>query len=301
MSTDANGNPVGALADPPHAQAILSAISSSDIETLSSLLAQTESDPEVLYPSPPRESMILRAAAGNHHRALSYLLQRSPSRDDVTNPSLLRCCASHIECYKVLIAAHPHALAFGFGHMASDIFAYAVLTEDFDLMRYIANEPSLDIDLNQSEVYHRPALEWAAQRRSTRLLRCLLTECAPGALRVQGTDAIRGAIKGNNSDNLRCLLDHAPEGRKAVADGWPLKEDEYAHQLERRREMCWDVPHLHYAVTVGNQDAVRILLDAGADHDLLDGSGRKAEFGKLICPTLLRGKKSDKFLRCIIM
>ncbi|KAJ6481504.1 ankyrin repeat-containing domain protein [Mycena vitilis] len=297
MSTDANGNPVGAIAvNTPHTQAILSAISSSNVETLSSLLAQTNSDPEAYPGSPSRQSMILRAAAGNHPRALSYLLQLSPSKDDVT-PSLLQCCAKHIECHKVLIAAYPHALAFGFGHTASDVFAYAVLNEDLNFIRYIANEQSVNIDLNQSTVLHRPALEWAAHSSGTRVLRCLLTECAAGALRVQGTDAIRVTIKYKNSDNLRCLLDHAPEGRRAVVDGWPLKEDEYPWELERRREMGWDVPHLHYAVTVGNQDAVRILLEAGADPNLLDGSGRKADIGKLVPATRPPKKKSDEPLR----
>ncbi|KAF7342340.1 ANK-REP-REGION domain-containing protein [Mycena venus] len=284
--------------DHPHTKAILFAISSSNITALSSLLEKTDFDPDAC-PGPPRERMLGWAAVENQPLALSYLFQLSPSKEDVT-PQLLRCYVKHIECYKALVAAHPHALAFGFGHMG-DVFGVAVLTRHLDFMcSYAANAPSWNIDLNKSEVCHRPVLEWTAEYGETRVLRCLLIECGRGELlRVRGTDAIRAAIRGRNMDNLRCLLDHSPEGPRAVVDGWPLKEGEYPWQLDKRRKDGWDVPNLHYAAAVGISEAVHILLDAGADPDLLDGNGRKADIATYRVPAPIRF--GAKKLRCLIM
>lgn len=264
-------------ADRPHTKTILSAISSSDIDLLSSLLTQTNDDP-VTYPGPPRAKMLACAADENQPLALTYLLQLSPSKQDVT-PALLASCADHIECYTALVTAHPHALEFEIGH-AGSVFALAVVRGDLEFMCYATNQPSWNIDLNTSHFFYRPVLQYSAEYSETRILRFLLTECAHGKLRIQGTDAIRAAIRGNRLDNLRCLLEHAPEGRKLVVDGWPVKQDESPWELEHRQKEGWDVPNLHYAAAKGNGEAVRILLDAGADPELLDGKGRKANIRK---------------------
>jgi hypothetical protein len=73
-------------------------------------------------------------------------------------------------------------------------------------MRYAANESSWNIDISASEVFHRPALQYAAEHSQTRVLQCLLVECGHGRVRVSGTDVIRAAIRGKNMDNLRYLL-----------------------------------------------------------------------------------------------
>ncbi|KAJ7506177.1 hypothetical protein B0H11DRAFT_1904073 [Mycena galericulata] len=242
----------------PHTQAILSAISSSNIILMDSLFGKTQSDPKT-YPSPARERMMGYAAMENQPLALSHLLQLPPaSRDDVT-PQILNACALHIECYRALVTVHPHALAYELGH-TGDVFGAAVFRGDREFMRVAANEPAWKIDPNACEVFHRPVL-LVATNCDERVLRCLLTEC--GEVRVRGTDAVRAAIKKCRMDNLRCLLEHAQEGTKAVA--------------EKRKEQGWDVPNLHYAAALGNVDAMRILLEAGADPDLEDGSGRKAD------------------------
>jgi hypothetical protein len=57
--------------------------------------------------------------------------------------------------------------------------------------------------------------------------------------------------------------------------------EEYPWEPDSRREPSWDVPNLHYAAAVNSLEAVRILLDGGADPDLLDGCGRKAAVGRL--------------------
>ncbi|KAK7042046.1 ANK-REP-region domain-containing protein [Favolaschia claudopus] len=279
----------------PHVHAILSAISSSAIEQLSSLLEQSSSDEaeKKAYPSPSREHMLGFAASQNQPLALSYLLRRSPSKEDVT-PGLLRACSQHIECYKALIEIHPHALQFGLGHVG-DIFGGAALDGNLEFMRYMANEKSWNIDINESEIFHRPTLQYLAEYGKIEVLRCMLTECAPERLRVRETDAIRAAIRGRNMDNLRCLLEHAPEGTKAVVDGWPVKESKYEFEVKERRERGWDVPNLHYAANVGNTEAIQILLDAGADVGLRDGEGKTAKIG-----TLVRNRKAVGS-RCSIM
>ncbi|KAJ7875578.1 ankyrin repeat-containing domain protein [Mycena olivaceomarginata] len=281
---NADRNPSAAPVNHPHTQDILSAISSSNIPVLTALLKQSDIDPDA-YPGPPRETMLLSAAYENQPISLAYLLQRSPSKEDVT-PPLLVGCSDHIECYKVLVAAHPHTLSFGLGH-TGDVFGAAVLRGDLEFMRYAANESSWNIDISASEVFHRPALQYAAEYSQTRVLRCLLVDCGQGRVRVGGADVIRAAIRGKNMDNLRCLLEHSPEGTKAVVDGWPLKLDEYPWELERRKEFGWDVPNLHYAVAQGNAEAVRILLDAGANADLLDEDGRKADIDIAAAPKFL--------------
>ncbi|KAJ7323886.1 hypothetical protein DFH08DRAFT_941373 [Mycena albidolilacea] len=237
---------------------------------IQALLNQSDIDPDA-YPGPPRETMLLSAAYENQPISLAYLLQQSPSKEDVT-PPLLVGCSDHIECYKALVAAHPHTLSFGLGH-TGDVFGAAVLRGDLEFMRYAANESSWNIDISASEVFHRPALQYAAEYSQTRVLRFLLVECGQG--------------RGKNMDNLRCLLEHSPEGTKAVVDGWPLKLDEYPWELEHRKEFGWDVPNLHYAVAQGNAEAVRILLDAGANADLLDETGRKADIGIAAAPKFL--------------
>ncbi|KAJ7503823.1 hypothetical protein B0H11DRAFT_330538 [Mycena galericulata] len=284
----------------PHTQAILSAISSSNVALLDSLFAKTQSDPET-YPSPAREQMIGIAAYDNQPLALSHLLQLPPvSRDDVT-PQLLSACAEHIECYRALVTVHPHALAYELGH-TGDAFGFAVLRGDCEFMRVAANEPAWKIDPNVCQVYHESVLLWATGC-DERVLRCLLTEC--GEVRVRGTDAIRSVIKKRRMDNLRCLLEHAQEGTKAVVDGWPLPQDPYPWQPEQRKEQGWDVPNLHYAAALGNVDAMRILLEAGADPDLEDGSGRKADISavrwKGEIPNVTDGDVESRVCKCTIM
>ncbi|KAJ7473504.1 hypothetical protein FB451DRAFT_1249400 [Mycena latifolia] len=235
------------------------------IALLSSLLVQTPSD-STAYAAPPRERMLLHAASENQLLALSYLLrQPTASEEDA--------CAAHLECYKALVAAHPHALAFELGH-TGDVFGAAVFRGDIEFMRHAANEPSWKIDPNTSEVLHRPVLHVAAEHADVHVLRCLLTEC--GEVRVRGTDAIKAAIRKGRLDNLRCLLEHAPEGGKAVVDGWPLNQDLDPWKISSRKDAGWDMLNLHYAASVGNDEAIRILLDAGADPDLRDEHGRTA-------------------------
>ncbi|KAJ7686959.1 hypothetical protein B0H17DRAFT_1136623 [Mycena rosella] len=257
----------------PHTQAILFAIASPNIAVLSSLLAQTHSDPKV-YPAPPRDRMLYHAASEKQSLALSHLLQLPPaSQHDVTSP-LLVACADDLECYKALVAVHPHALAFDLGH-AGDIFACAVLRGDLAFVRHAAKEPAWNIDPNVSRWFGRPVLEAAAEACDARVLCCLFTEC--GAV-LRGTDAVKAAIRGRRPENLRCLLDHASEGRAAVVDGWPLDDDPELdpERVIWRKRAGWDVPHLHYAVSIGDDEAVRILLEAGADPELRDECGRTA-------------------------
>ncbi|KAJ7628839.1 ankyrin repeat-containing domain protein [Roridomyces roridus] len=257
----------------PHTKRILSAISSSNTALLDSLLAQSDSDASA--PSPPRSTMLHKAAASNQPVALLHLLRMPCASPSDVDPPLLRTCANseHLECFKALISVHPHALSFGFGHMG-DIFGCAVLYGDLDFMRYAANEPAWKMDPNTADTMHRLPIEWAASASDVKVLRCLMTEC--GEVRVRGTNAIKEALTRGRSDILECVLEHAPEGARAVVDGWPLDEDLPCWELERRRERGWDAPNLHYAATLKKRWAVRILLEAGADPNLEDGQGRKA-------------------------
>ncbi|KAJ7106696.1 hypothetical protein C8R44DRAFT_805694 [Mycena epipterygia] len=268
-----------------HGKAILSAISASDIVLLSSLIGQAHADPKA-YPTPPRQTMLTHAASENRPLALAYLLQSPSSQEDVT-PPLLQCCAPNLECYKVLVAAHPHALAFGLGH-TGDVFGLAVMRGDLDFMRYAANEASWNIDPNASELFHRPVIQMAAEFFQVHVLRCLLTEC--GVVRVGGTYAIKAAIRGGRLENLRCLLEHAPEGTKAVVDGWP---SDFNPTMNGWQDKRWGVPNLQYAVALGKAEAVSILLSAGADPILANRRATLLAFvGRLIISLRWKRRKS---------
>ncbi|KAJ6612383.1 hypothetical protein B0H10DRAFT_1952385 [Mycena sp. CBHHK59/15] len=97
-----------------------------------------------------------------------------------------------------------------------------------------------------------------------------------GLVRLKGMNAIKAAIRANQTDKLKALLDNAPEGAAAIVDCQPLPDGLNPWDISNLEEKGWDVRNLHFAVVQENEEAVQILLKAGANPDIKDASGRTA-------------------------
>ncbi|KAJ6609149.1 hypothetical protein B0H10DRAFT_1954806 [Mycena sp. CBHHK59/15] len=97
-----------------------------------------------------------------------------------------------------------------------------------------------------------------------------------GLVRLKGMNAIKAAIRANQTDKLKALLDNAPEGAAAVVDCQPLPNGLNPWDISNLEEKGWDVRNLHFAFVQENEEAAQILLKAGANPDIKDASGRTA-------------------------
>ncbi|KAJ7053508.1 hypothetical protein C8F01DRAFT_1166626 [Mycena amicta] len=244
--------------------------------------------------------------AGPSETAIPSPLSHVLASKEVT-PGLLWACSEDFTAYKALIAAYPHAIDFGLGHVG-DILGFAVERADTAFIYAMLHEPGWNIDPNKSEAWHQHILEYAAEsgRNDAAALRCLLIDCADIVipLRMKGTHAIKAAIRGRRMDCLRLLLDHAPEGRKEVVDGWPLRDGLHSWEITRLTELGWNVPNLHYAVKMGAEEAVRILLEAGADPNIKDGMGNRVDVSMFVEDKKGQGSTKEDMMqttRCCFM
>nr|GAT47488.1 predicted protein [Mycena chlorophos] len=221
---------------------------------------------------------------------------------DVVTPALLLSCVDSFSAYHDLITAHPDALAYGLGH-TGDVLGWAVIRGDCEFIRRMLHEPGWDIDPNTCEAFHRPVIEYAAANAKEEVLRCLLVECADivRPVRLRGTNAVRAAIGQRKNENLKFLLEYATEGRndRLVVDGWPLKKGLQGWEMEELQGKGWNVPNLHFAVGKGNMEAVKILLQAGADASVEDLKGQTVDVSEILRELQLEGNQSHNWRAAI--
>lgn len=259
-----------------------------DLPTMSNIASaqqQIEDDERMRVPSPNRDKKILPSIASaiemQNYALVSYLLPLLSAKDTPEKLILLAIDAG-IEIYKLFYTNSPAILEYQWQGLG-DVVCVALKAGNIDLLRYVLSigaDPGRSFSSVRLSYIFLP-VEFASYNSLCEPESELQVLIDHGAL-VKGTCALQLAAQFGKLDAVRILLQAGAE-----VDALP-KTSIKPEDLTGTEQVVGSDFHyiedtaLHLAASGGMLEVVKLLLEHGADPEVLDAKG---------CTALMRAEK----------
>ena len=257
------------LHTPSHREALLEACSNGDMSKLQELLRIPQgpgqnhtSQPPAPLKSSLTDAMLAKASQNNHPYTVRYILTLLPETETPEETVRWALLSSFIEMYKTLFTYNPNIIHMtiydGRETQLGEALSLPASPEYIEFLISCGLRPSND-RLDMSE------LCLACGRWQTRSVE-LCTDPTPARRLAAAFWSFSDSVKNGLMDVVSWLLAQGADVNDVATNAALFTHPCKGHP--------W--PALHAAVESGQVEVVRLLLDRGADYELLDEKGRTA-------------------------
>jgi CDK inhibitor PHO81 len=251
------------------------------LASLSDSAAQMLADLESIFLStnPEFDSDCSKFLLEKNHTALKTALVQNPqNRSVLSNLFLLHCSGTSLECLKVLletgnvdICSYRDSLS-----LRNSLFD-VVNTGNVEKLKLLLEYKA---DPNQSDLYGKTTLHYAAMNGFTKCVKVLIGNCEINALDFDGKTPLLEAIYGGHTDTVRLLLENSadPEPQENCINALSLACDnghfEIVSLLLKRnvpmKRNSQGLFPLHLSAKNGHLEITKMLIEFGVDVNAKD-------------------------------